>query len=486
MEDFLGRKANELISNISGTNSLPIFVACVKGKTGIGHSFFHKIGDSFYGAYKVKTGKKFTSLMCKNTRSGCRWKGRVVNNSNIEDKSDEKYWTGENHWIQLPNHTTDGHTCQEIKFSGICQNQFRAFVKKKHAEGFNKFKDIRRVSNLDKELAEAYSSLVGDEDKYGRILTRNKKFLGVVGFGEGFPVQFSEIKVWDAVTGIFENQKFYHRRTEDSFDCFFIPKYLSYMNSKISCDGTFHECKDINGVYQLYCFNVQLYDHENKKTHVQPICVFLLPNKREVTYLKMWRELSEYFYEFVGVALNPPVIHCDNEAKLISSAKIYFPNVTITTCIYHIFANFRKKLDKVGLKERTKTIKNCFLTIQGMIFLDFSNTWVLAWAKELISAMDDTVVRFVANPSHQNKWKEFTKYLLKNWFNPANINFIGSHSNYHKELLYNETPQMTNNPAESLNRVLKSNYDAGRISRSDLAEGLHNFFHARRLKMQVF
>ena len=108
MEDFLGRKANELISNISGTNSLPIFVACVKGKTGIGHSFFHKISDSFYGAYKVKTGKKFTSLMCKNTRSGCRWKGRVVNNSNIEDKSDEKYWTGENHWIQLPNHTTDG------------------------------------------------------------------------------------------------------------------------------------------------------------------------------------------------------------------------------------------------------------------------------------------------------------------------------------------------------------------------------------------
>ena len=100
--------------------------------------------------------------------------------------------------------------------------------------------------------------------------------------------------------------------------------------------------------------------------------------------------------------------------------------------------------------------------------------------------MDDTVVRFVANPSHQNKWKEFTKYLLKNWFNLANINFIGSHSNYHKELLYNETPQMTNNPAESLNRVLKSNYDAGRISRSDLAEGLHNFFHARRLKMQVF
>ena len=105
-------------------------------------------------------------------------------------------------------------------------------------------------------MAEAYSSLVGDEDKYGRILTRNKKFLGVVSFGEGFPVQFSEIKVWDAATGIFENQ--------------------------------------------------------------------------------------------------------------------------------------------------------------------------------------------------------------------------------------NETPQMTNNPAESLNRVLKSNYDAGRISRSDLAEGLHNFFHARRLKMQVF
>ena len=64
-----------------------------------------------------------------------------------------------------------------------------------------------------------------------------------------------------------------------------------------------------------------------------------------------WQKMERLFRQ-----KNPPVIHCDNEAKLISSAKIYFPNVTITTCIYHIFANFRKKLDKIGLKERTKTV----------------------------------------------------------------------------------------------------------------------------------
>ena len=55
----------------------------------------------------------------------------------------------------------------------------------------------------------------------------------------------------------------------------------------------------------------------------------------------------------------------------MTSAKTFFPNVVIRTCVFHIFANFRKKMDKVGLKERTKTIKNCFLTIQGMIFWTF-------------------------------------------------------------------------------------------------------------------
>ena len=170
----------------------------------------------------------------------------------------------------------------------------------------------------------------------------------------------------------------------------------------------------------------------------------------------------------------------------MTSAKTFFPNVVIRTCVFHIFANFRKKMDKVGLKERTKTIKNCFLTIQGMIFLDFSDAWILAWAKELILAMDDTVAQFVSNVSHVQKWKQFTTYLLRNWLNPQNIHFIGAHSNFHDELLFNESPQITNNPSESLNRILKGNYDAGRISRNDLASGIHEFFHARRIKLQVF
>ena len=45
---------------------------------------------------------------------------------------------------------------------------------------------------------------------------------------------------------------------------------------------------------------------------------------------------------------------------------------------------------------------------------------------------------------------------------------------------------MTNNPAESLNRVLKSQYDSGRIGKKACAHGIHEFFHGRRLKLTVF
>ena len=145
--------------------------------------------------------------MCKNTRSGCAWKGRVINTSGIADKTDDSYWVGENKWIHLQTTTTE-HSCLGMPFSAICQNQYRSFVKQKYSKGFQKFKDIRRVSNLDKELVEAYSTLIGDADKYTRIISRKKQFLGVVGFGDGFPQEFSQIKIWDSITGIFENQNF--------------------------------------------------------------------------------------------------------------------------------------------------------------------------------------------------------------------------------------------------------------------------------------
>ena len=47
MEDFLGKKANELISYLSGSNSSPLFVECLKGKLALGIRFITKSAHFF-------------------------------------------------------------------------------------------------------------------------------------------------------------------------------------------------------------------------------------------------------------------------------------------------------------------------------------------------------------------------------------------------------------------------------------------------------
>ena len=193
-------------------------------KTSSGFTFYHKIGENFYAAYKTRICKKFISIKCKNFRQGCSWTGRVKNISGIEDISDEKYWIGEDNWISLPNHTAKPHTCNPIPFNSLCQNDFRNFVKIKYDEGFHKFSDIRRVSNLDVDLAENYGNLVGDESRFSRVITKKKKQLGVVGHG-GYPLEYTKIKIWYFESYFLAEQKFYHRNTDSHFDCFiyFIP-----------------------------------------------------------------------------------------------------------------------------------------------------------------------------------------------------------------------------------------------------------------------
>ena len=156
------------------------------GKPSSGYTVYHKIGANYYAAYKTRTCKKFMHIKCKNYRQGCSWTGRIKNISGILDETDQQYWIGDNKWISLPNHSAKSHTCNHLNFNKLCQNDFRNFVKEKYNEGFRKFSDIRRVSNLDVELAENYANLIGDESRFSQIITKN--LLGVVGFG-GYPLE---------------------------------------------------------------------------------------------------------------------------------------------------------------------------------------------------------------------------------------------------------------------------------------------------------
>ena len=163
MSDFIGKKANELFNNIMGTNSLPVFIIAIKGKNSVGFTFYSKVGAEFHAAYKTRMCKKFMHIRCKHYRQGCSWTGRLKNISGITDQTNENFWTGEENWIFLPHHNVSSHTCGGLDFKKLCQNDFRNFVKSKYDEGFHKFSDIRRVSNLDVDLAENYGNLIGDK-----------------------------------------------------------------------------------------------------------------------------------------------------------------------------------------------------------------------------------------------------------------------------------------------------------------------------------
>ena len=147
MSDFIGKKFNELVNNLMGSNSLPVFVTAIKGKNSFGFTFYSKAWAVFHAAYTTRMCKQFMHIRCKHHRQGCSWTGRLKNISGITDQTQENFWIGEGNWIFLPHHNVSAHTCGGIDFRNLCQNDFRYFVRNKYEEGFHKFSDIRRVSN---------------------------------------------------------------------------------------------------------------------------------------------------------------------------------------------------------------------------------------------------------------------------------------------------------------------------------------------------
>ena len=79
---------------------------------------------------------------------------------------------------------------------------------------------------------------------------------------------------------------------------------------------------------------MQLYDHVNFRTHFQPILIAALPDKKTDTYGTFFRNVEEIYKEVTGAEfLMPEKIHADNEAGILNTLKIHFPDSVILTCI---------------------------------------------------------------------------------------------------------------------------------------------------------
>lgn len=106
------------------------------------------------------------------------------------------------------------------------------------------------------------------------------------------------------------------------------------------CDGTFSVCPEI--FFQLYSIHAR----SNERTIP---CVFaLLPNKRGVTYERLFNQLSVHLRP--GYA--PMTILFDFEMAAINAARQVFPNADISGCFFHLASNIWKKIQSIGMQQR--------------------------------------------------------------------------------------------------------------------------------------
>ena len=77
MENFIFEQ--NIVNDISGTNSLPIFAGIMPGKNNMGISICTKINSMLYLNNKKRQNKNnVLALRCKNHKNGCGWTGKSL------------------------------------------------------------------------------------------------------------------------------------------------------------------------------------------------------------------------------------------------------------------------------------------------------------------------------------------------------------------------------------------------------------------------
>ena len=109
--------------------------------------------------------------------------------------------------------------------------------------------------------------------------------------------------------------------------------------------------------------------------------------------------------------------------------------------------------------------------IKGLMFTDQGDPAQNAMAIAVIRSM--YAVDF--GQLHTQNFHLYLDYVLDTWFSTDSVIFLGKNANFHREILSEVTPQLTNNCSESLNSALKNIQKAGYIPMSKVVNG--KFYH---------
>ena len=100
------------------------------------------------------------------------------------------------------------------------------------------------------------------------------------------------------------------------------------------------------------------------KGKVLPMVYALIPNKQQVSYMKLFTMLKEY--------LNPPdSFSCDFEKGLLNPIKLNFENCKVLGCWFHLSQNLWKHVQSYGLVEKYSSDKEFYKAFQRLKALPF-------------------------------------------------------------------------------------------------------------------
>lgn len=111
-------------------------------------------------------------------------------------------------------------------------------------------------------------------------------------------------------------------------------------------DGTFKSVA--KPFYQLFTVHSVITRSEEEPVIV-PIIFALLPNKKEITYYRLFSLLREHFPNF-----KPDVFQSDYEVGIMNAAKVVFPEIDIRGCLFHYSQNLWKKAKRLGLTNKAQ------------------------------------------------------------------------------------------------------------------------------------
>lgn len=194
------------------------------------------------------------------------------------------------------------------------------------------------------------------------------------------------------------------------FSSFFKQRFISRSDIWI-VDGTFRSCP--SDFFQLFTIHIYVFG----KTF--PAFYVLLKNKRESSYEKLFRYISE------NLKIIPKVIIADFEIAIYNSAMKVFMNVDYYFCFFHYAQSIYRRLSTLGFSSQYKTEPSFSKTIKKLFVLPFFS---LDRIKAAYESIESEIFEY-NNP----KLLEFLEYYKRTFFGTKDMYGDYKNSLYHPQ-----------------------------------------------------